>query len=459
MKKKMHLNGMVLNSPTPHFTGLWKHPEHQGHLHGDISYWTETAQILEKGKFDCLFIADVYGMYDTYGNSYKTGVAQAAQSPLHDPMFTIPVMAQATKNLGFACTLSTTYTHPYMVARQFSTLDHLTKGRIGWNIVGSYLDSEAKNFGLKKQLSREERYERMEEYLEVTYKLWEKSWEDGSIVKNHEKDIYADPEKVHYINHAGKYFDVPGPHVSDPSIQRTPFLFQAGGSPIGKAFAAKHAEAVYTILPNIKAAKKFSQEMRDAAEKAGRRRDDILIIPRATVIVGATEEEAKKKYNEIKNYISYEGIASILSGQLGIDLSKLDPDQYVEDTETNAMQYMMDIVAKGDEKLTVREVVMRRAMGEDGISLVGTPEQIADEMEKWMVEGDIDGFNIIQVLAPGTFTDFVELVVPELQRRGLFRTEYESTTLRGNMLGTVNHQLSERHPGKKVNIKETSDSL
>ena len=453
MKKQIHLNGFAQNSVSPHSPGLWRYPGDQGHKHGDLSYWIEIAQLLEKGKFDSLFLADVYGFYSTYQNSYKPAVQHAAQSPLHDPLLIISAMANSTKFLGFAGTSSTTYAQPYMLARQFSTLDHVTKGRVSWNIVTSYLDSEAQNLGLSERMPHDERYDRADEFMEVVYKLWECSWEDDAIVMNKETNMYADPQKVHAINHQGKYFHVPGPHISNPSPQRTPVLFQAGSSSKGRDFGAKHAEAVFTVQHTIEGMRKFSNDLRTRAVKAGRKRDNIRIFPLMVPIVGSTQEEAFVKYEELKQYVSYEGSVAILSGHLGIDLSMYDPDQYIEDMKTEGIQGVLNMYNRdSNKKWTIREAVIHRGLGMDAVKFIGTPVQIADEMEKWMNEGDIDGFNIAQVTTPGTFRDFIQYVIPELQQRGIYRTEYEASTLRENMFGKGNARLSDNHPGRSFHV-------
>ena len=453
MKKQIHLNGFAQNSVSPHSPGLWRYPGDQGHKHGDLSYWIEIAQLLEKGKFDSLFLADVSGIYSAYQNSYKPAVQHAAQSPMHDPLLIISAMANSTEFLGFAATSSTTYVQPYMLARQFSTLDHITKGRIGWNIVTSYLDSEAQNLSLSKKIPHDERYDRAYEYLEVVYKLWEKSWEDDAVVRDAKSDTYADPNKVHAINHKGKYFSIPGPHISNPSPQRTPVLFQAGASPKGRDFAAKNAEAVFTVQHTIEDMRKFSNDIRARVVKSGRNRGDIRIFPLMLPIVGSTEEEAFAKYEELKKYVSYEGAITILSGHLGIDFSIYDPDQYIEDMKTEGMQGILNMYDRdSNKKWTIRDAVIHRGLGTDAVKFIGTPVQIADEMERWMNEGDIDGFNIAQATTPGTFRDFIEHVIPELQQRGIYRTEYEASTLRENMFGKGNARLSANHPGRSFRV-------
>ena len=250
------------------------------------------AQTLERGKFDSVFIADVLGTYNTYNNSFDTSAKYAVQLPSHEPTVLVSAMAAATKHIGFVPTISTTYSQPYSLTRQLSTLDHLTQGRIGWNVVTSYLKSEAVNLGLPERLSKDERYNRADEFLEVAYKLWEESWEDGAVVQDAATDTYANPQKVHTVKFHGQYFDIDGPHLVEPSVQRTPVLFQAGASTRGKHFAAKHAEAVFSKHNSLEDLKRFVAEMEEKAEIYGRERGDIRVFPMVLPIVGKTEAEA-----------------------------------------------------------------------------------------------------------------------------------------------------------------------
>lgn len=454
-KKQIRLNGFTQNSVAPHSPGLWRHPEDQGQRHGDLDYWTDLAKILERGKFDALFLADVIGIYDV-GGSHKPAVRNAVQVPLHNTLLQISAMATVTKHLSFAPTYSATYTQPYKLAREFSTLDHLTKGRVAWNIVTSYLKSEAVNLGLKEQIEHDTRYERAEEYMDVVYKLWEKSWEEDAVVADSETGVYADPDKVHPINHAGKYFSVPGVHLVNPSPQRTPVLFQAGASNRGRDFAAKHAEAVFTTLAsNIAELKAFVSDIRKRTVKFGRNGEDIKIFPAIVPIVGSTEAEAQAKYEELTSYVSYEGTVALLSGHTGVDFSSYDPDQYVENVVTNASHGFLQkyTFENSHRKWTVREAVLHHGLGIGGTKVVGTPEQIADGLELMSTEGDADGFNIIQAISPGTLKDFVDHVVPVLQERGVFRKEYEASTLRENLFGKGKVRLPDNHPARKVAIR------
>ncbi|MDM8099538.1 MULTISPECIES: LLM class flavin-dependent oxidoreductase [Oceanobacillus] len=451
MTKQIHLNGFIQNSPSPHSTGLWKHEKDEGTKHNDLSYWIETAKILERGKFDAMFIADVLGTYSVYENSHEAAVRHAVQLPAHDPLIPISAMAAVTENLGFAPTISATYAQPYALARQLSTLDHLTNGRVAWNVVTSYLESEAVNLGLSSRLPKEQRYDRADEFLKVVYKLWEHSWDDNAVVHDGTKDTFAQPDKVRLINHEGEFFNVPGPHLVEPSPQRTPVLFQAGASPKGRDFAAKHAEAVFTKNHSLDALKAYVADIRKRTEEQGRNRQDIFVFPMILPIIGSTEEEALAKYEDLTDHVSYEGTASLLSGHTGIDFSKYNPDQYIEDIQTEAVQGNLDMYTKDpNKKWTLREAVKNHGLGNGTVKFIGTPEQIADRMEEWAFEGDVDGFNIAQTYSPDTFREFVDLVVPELQKRGIYRTEYEGKTLRENMFGNGTPHLPDNHPARKL---------
>ncbi|MBO1222366.1 LLM class flavin-dependent oxidoreductase [Staphylococcus nepalensis] len=447
--KQIHFNGFVQNSPSPHSSGLWKHEKDQGANHNQLDYWTDIAQTLERGKFDSIFIADVLGTYSVYNGSSDAAIRHAVQLPAHDPIPIISAMAAVTKHIGFAPTISTTYAKPYSLARQLSTLDHLTNGRLGWNVVTSYLESEAINLGLKERLPKDLRYNRADEFLQVVYKLWEDSWEDGSVVNDKESDIYADANKVHKINHEGKFFSVPGPHLVEPSPQRTPVLFQAGASEKGKTFAAKHAEAVFTKHTSLESLKNYVNDIHTRAEKYGRNKEDLLVFPMVLPIIGETEEKAYQKYRALTEHISYEGSASLLSGHTGIDFSEYDPDQYIEDIETEAMQGNLNIYTKDPNyKWTLREAVKNHGLGNGTVKFIGTKEQVANQFETWAIEGGAAGFNIAQSYSPGTFEEFVDEVIPELQKRGLYRTEYEGSTLREHMFGKGHKTIKENHPAK-----------
>ncbi|MFC7442096.1 LLM class flavin-dependent oxidoreductase [Laceyella putida] len=449
MGKRIYINAFEMNCVCHQSPGLWTHPEDQSDRYKDLDYWVELAQLLEHGRFDGLFLADVLGIYDVYQNDKSACIRQAAQVPVNDPILLISAMAKATKHLGFGVTCSTTYEHPYTFARRMSTLDHLTQGRIAWNIVTSYLESAAKNLGLDEQLRHSERYEIAEEYMEVCYKLWEGSWEDDAVVKDREGKIFTDPNKVHEINHNGKYFRVPGIHLCEPSPQRTPVLYQAGASAKGREFAAKHAECIFTSFPSVETAAQYVKKIRDLVKKQGRDPKSILIFNLFTPIVGATEEEAWEKYQNLSRHISYEGALALLGGWTGIDFSQYDPDQVIEYVETNAVQSAVEKFTKANpnKQWTVRELAKFVGIGGAGPVEVGTPQQIADALEYWIEVTGIDGFNIAYATTPGTFKDFVELVVPELQKRGVLKKEYDEGTYREKLFGKGKARLLDDHHG------------
>lgn len=440
-----------MNTPGHQSPGLWQHPDDESHRYKDSEYWISLAKTLEKGRFDAIFIADVLGTYDVYGGSRDAAVRHGIQSPVNDPFLIVPLMSAVTKHLGFGVTSSVTHEHPYTFARKMSTLDHLTNGRVGWNIVTSYLKSAAINMGLEGQIKHDERYEIAEEYLEICYKLWEASWEDDAVKVDKANGIYTDPSKVHNINHEGKFFKVPGAHLSEPSPQRTPVLYQAGASPKGRAFAANNAELVFIGAPNIATAKETVTKLRTEVANTGRAEEEVKILSMLIPIVGKTEEEAQAKFQDYQKYISTEGALALFGGWTGIDLSTYAKDQEIQFIENDAIRSALENFTKihADRPSTVEDVIQAIGLGGMGNAIAGTPEQIVDEMEKWVDEADIDGFNIAYAITPGTFEDFVEHVIPVLQERGRVRKEYEGTTLRDNLYGKGDY-LPEEHPGKQV---------
>ncbi|EMR07294.1 Nitrilotriacetate monooxygenase component A [Bhargavaea cecembensis DSE10] len=452
--KRIYLNAFDMNCAGHQSPGLWKHPDDESHRYTDMDYWMELAQILERGRFDAVFLADVLGTYDVYQNSRNAAVRQAAQVPLNDPMFVVPLMASVTKHLGFGVTASTSYEHPYSFARKMSTLDHLTNGRIGWNIVTSYLNSAAVNLGLDRQISHDERYEIAEEYLEVCYKLWESSWEDDAVIRDAEKNLYTDPEKVHDIQHEGKHFKVPGAHLSEPSPQRTPVIYQAGASSRGRKFAAQHAECVFISVPTISIAKSYVEKLRAEAASFGRNPNEIKVLCLFTPIVGKTQTEAEEKFLSYQKHASYEGALALFGGWTGIDFSDYEPQEKLRFVKNDAIHSAIETFTKidPDKQWTVEEVAKFVGVGGIGPVAVGTPEKIADTMEQWINEAGVDGFNIAYAVTPGTFKDFVNDVVPVLQDRGLVQKEYGGRTLRANLTGK--DRLPKHHPGKS-NLKET----
>ena len=432
--------------------GLWTHPEDRSVDYKKLDYWTDLAKLLERGKFDGLFIADVLGVYDTYQGSPDASVRRAMQVPVHDPLMQVSAMAAVTQKLGFGVTVSATYEQPYTLARRFSTLDHLTEGRIAWNIVTSYLDGAARNLGLAKQISHDERYDLADEVVDVCYQLWEGSWDDDAVVEDRENQVYAEPPKVHGIEHEGKYFSVPGIHLAEPSPQRTPVIWQAGTSSKGRAFAAKHAEAVFTVAPTTEILRRYVDDIRQVALENDRDPESLRIFTEITIVTAATDQAARAKYAEYQTYTDYEGALAFYAGITGIDLSQLDPDEPLEYVETDSARFALEIFSKADPTRvwTAHEVAKFVSIGAMGPVIVGGPETVADELERWIDDADIDGFNLAYAITPGTFEDFIEYIVPELQDRGRYWKDYdEASTVRERLYGVGQNRVRHDHPAAR----------
>ncbi|GAB6930742.1 LLM class flavin-dependent oxidoreductase [Paenibacillus sp. JCM 10914] len=457
MKKQIHLNAFEMNCPGHLAHGLWAHPEDERTRYKDLTYWLELAQLLEKGKFDALFLADVLGVYDVYGNGNDPAIRRGVQIPANDPMMIIPAMATVTQHLGFALTASTTYEQPFAFARRMSTLDHLTKGRIAWNVVTSTLRSAANNHGLDKPVGHDDRYEVADEFLKVCYKLWEQSWEDDAVVKDWDNHLYTDPDKVHFIDHKGKYFSVAGPHLSEPSPQRTPLLYQAGTSAKGSEFAAKHAECVFIGGHRPDVIRRDVEEIRRKAVAFGRQPEQVKTYGLLTVVTGRTKEEAERKFADYSSYFSEEGALLHYSANTGYDLSAYSDDEYLEYVPTDHGQSLAALFTKDAVKpQTVGEIKKAlSSIGSRGLLIVGDPEEVADRMEQWMVETGLDGFNLTQVVTPGTLQDFIELVIPILQQRGIYRREYGTeSTLRQRLFGGQDGKLPAEHRAIHISRRE-----
>lgn len=449
MPKQIHLNAFEMNTIGHLSHGLWRHPSSTRHHYTDAQYWIELAHLLEKGKFDAVFFADVVGVYDTYKQTKDVAIAQAVQVPNNDPVPIISMMAAVTKHLGFAVTSSTSYEPPFSHARRLSTLDHITKGRIAWNVVTSHLPNAAKNYGLDDIVQHDERYEIADEYLDVCYKLWEGSWEDDAIVRDAKNGIYTDPSKVHAIAHVGKHFSVEGPHLCEPSLQRTPVIYQAGTSSKGRSFAAKHAECVFLEADSLQELAEIATDIREKASAYGRDPQQLKMFTGMSVIVAPTTEEALEKLKSYNDLISVEGILAHYGGGSGYDLAVYDREDYLTFKESNHIQTTANRFTKKDRPAkSVGEIIdSLTAIETRGLLAVGTPTEVVDRIEEWVAVSGIDGFNVRQIVSPDSFRDFVELVIPELQRRGLFRQEYEDGTFRERLFGQGKQQLPATHPG------------
>ncbi|KAJ5352173.1 hypothetical protein N7452_001147 [Penicillium brevicompactum] len=454
-KRRIYLNGFDMFTVGHLSFGQWKNPaDRSATKRRDLSYWTSLAKILEKGDFNALFLADTYGLYDTYKGTAEPAIRNGAQYPMGDPAIPISAMASVTRNLGFAITTSTSYEAPYVVAKRFSTLDHLTGGRFGWNIVTSWKESAAKAVGLPL-VDHDKRYEIADEYLTSLYKLWEGSWADDALQENAETGVYADPSRINYIHHHGEHFQFDGPHILDPSPQRTPFLFQAGTSPAGVAFGAKHAEGIFVSAPSPHILAPRVEAIRAEAAKNGRDPRSVKVFAILTPIVGRTDEEAQAKYREALSYASEEAGLAFFSGGSGIDLSKFDLDTPITASDVhvdarvhstiNTLSYQSPDVPAW----TPRNIGKHISIGGAGPVPVGSASRVADFLEEWVRVADLDGFNIGYVQTPGTFEDVVELLIPELRRRGVYAPEKESGTMRERVYGAGQKRLRDDHFGKR----------
>ncbi|MBN9016395.1 MAG: LLM class flavin-dependent oxidoreductase [Rhizobiales bacterium] len=450
-ERLIHLNAFENASPVNISSGLWRHPEDQSHRYKDIRYWTELATMLEGAGFDSIFLADILGIFDLYQGSTDATLRTATQVPINDPLSIISAMAAATRHIGFAATVSLTYEHPYAFARRMTSLDHASDGRIGWNIVTSYLESAARNLGLDSQIPHDQRYDRGDEFLEVAYKLWEGSWEDDAVVIDKARGVYVDPAKVHKIAHHGRHFSVPDAFLAEPSPQRTPVLFQAGSSSRGQHFAATHAEGVFVHGTRPEVIAPVVANIRARAAALGRDPRSIKAFAVTTIVAAETDEEAQAKYRELQSYADYEGAMVQFSGPLGLDVSKFDPDQPLTEINPNAAHFTAQLfsAADPDRVWTLRQIAEYLGVGGMGPKFVGSGKTIADEMQRWVDIADLDGFNVTYAIRPDTFVDTVKHVVPELRRRGLMRTAYPGTTLRETLYGAGQKRLRDDHPGKR----------
>jgi alkanesulfonate monooxygenase len=445
--KEIRLNAFEMNTVGHQSPGLWAHPRDRSLDYTDLDYWIGLAKTLERGRFDGLFLADVLGLYDVYGGSPDAALRHAVQVPVNDPLLLVPAMAAATEHLGFGVTCTLSYEPPYTLARRLSTLDHLTKGRAGWNIVTGYLESAAAGMGLAAQAGHDKRYEIADEYMAVMYKLWEGSWEAGAIRRDRAGRVFADPTKIHRIHHQGQFYGLDAIHLAEPSPQRTPVLYQAGASPRGRAFAAAHAECVFINGPSPQVVAPQVADLRRRAKESGRNPGDLMIFTLCTVITGKSAAEAQAKHTEYRRYADPEAALTLFSGWTGVDFSRFRPEDELRYVETEAMRSSLASFTSDDPDRvwTVRELAEHVAIGGRGPLFVGAPEQIAERMISWAAETDVDGFNLAYAVTPESFEDFADLVVPELQRRGAFKRDYRPGTYRDKLFARGSH-LAPPHP-------------
>jgi FMN-dependent oxidoreductase (nitrilotriacetate monooxygenase family) len=429
--------------------GMWTHPRDRSGDYTSLDHWVGLARLLERGLFDGLFLADVLGIYDVYGDNADAALAGAVQVPLIDPMALVPAMAHATTHLGFGVTANLAYEPPFLFARRMATLDHLTRGRIGWNIVTGYLDSAARAMGFSAQAEHDDRYDLAEEYLEVVYALWEGGWADDAVKRDRERRIYADPRRVRPVRRHGRQFHIDAVPLWEPSPQRTPVLYQAGASDRGRVFAARHAECVFV---NASTKANVGRIVADLRARATPR--PLLVFVGASIVVGRSEKEARELLQEYRRHASVEGALAHASASLGIDFARYRMDEPIAAGASQAIRSNVDAIAAAlGPDWSKRQLIDRLVLGSRQPPIVGSPEEIADELTSWVREADVDGFNLSRTVVPECLESFIALVVPVLQERGLYKREYTPGTYRQKLFGRGD-RLPPGHPAAAMRWRD-----
>jgi FMN-dependent oxidoreductase (nitrilotriacetate monooxygenase family) len=434
MSGEIRLNAFTMNCVGHQSPGLWTHPRDRTPEYTTLAYWTDLARVLEDGLFDGVFLADVLGVYDVHGGNADAALRRAPHVPANDPTFVIPAMAAVTQHLGFGVTVNLSYEPPFPFARRMSTLDHLTAGRVGWNVVTGYLDSAARAAGRPAQTAHDDRYDIADDYMDAVYKLWEGSWADDAVVRDRASGVFTRPDRVRAVEHAGPHHPLHAIHLAEPSPQRTPVLYQAGSSPRGRVFAARHAECVFISGPSPQVLAPRVAAIRALAAEQGRR---VVVFAMLTAILGETDGAAQAKHAEYVAHVSHEGALALMSGWTGVDLSRLRLDEPIRFVENDAGRSAMENITRADpaRSWTVRDVAEHVGIGGIGPVLVGGPATVADGMAAWVAATGVDGFNLCSVVAHETFAEVGRLLVPELQRRGRYKQRYAPGTLREKLFG------------------------
>ncbi|MET9211056.1 MULTISPECIES: LLM class flavin-dependent oxidoreductase [unclassified Nocardia] len=438
-RKTFHLNAFLMG--VGHHEAAWRHPRTDAHRVLDVRHFQELARIAERGKLDSVFFADTLAV----GPRIERNTLA-----VFEPVTLLSAIATATERIGLIATASTSYNEPFNLARKFASLDHISAGRAGWNIVTSGSVDEAYNFGLDAIPEHARRYERAEEFVDVALALWD-SWESEAIVLDAEAGVFADPTRVHTLDYAGERFRVRGPLNSPRGPQGRPLLVQAGSSESGKEFAAHRAEAVFTAQRTLEEGVRFYRDLKSRLAKYGRAEHELKVLPGLVPFIADTVEEAKALEQEFTDLISPDYALRQLSSMLGVDLTAhaldapLPPLPAESEIEGGKSRFTLVKELAETEELTVRQLIGKLGGGRGHRTFAGTPEQVADELQTWFEAGAADGFNIMPPYLPGGLADFVDRVVPILQERGLFRADYESTTLRGHYgLDPVESRFAER---------------
>jgi len=450
--RRRHLSFNLLDMSTVSHNnyGLWQHPANTKWRYNTPEFWPDFARICERARFDALFTADILGIAEGYGGSRDIALREGMHVPINDPMIPVAAMAAATSHIGFAITVSTSYEVPFGLARRMSSLDHLSRGRIGFNIVTSYLPNAAENFGVAPNLlTHDERYDRADEFMDVCYKLWEASWDEDAVVRDAGGNMYVDPRRVHRIDHKGTYFSVAGPHLCEPSPQRTPVLFQAGASGRGKRFAGTHAEVVFVGGRSVEAVRQNVRDVRAQAASQGRSPDDIRVLVGCTLIAAHTRQAAHMLQDEYQAMTRADGYIAHMFGS-GTDLQKYGTGELIADIVRRGgpgTQHLANYPYRAGT--TVGDIMedAARISSHLGLFACGNGADVADQVEEWADAMDVDGFLLRQLTTPGTVMDFTNYIMPELQRRGRYRTAYEASTLRGNIFG--HPRIAGSHPAAR----------
>lgn len=447
-RRPILLNAFDMNTPSHLTHGLWRHPRDRATDYKRLPYWLDLARTLERGLFDGLFLADVTGVYDVWGGNPEAALRHGIQVPINDPAVLVSAMASVTRHLGFGITATIAAEAPHAFARRMSTLDHLSEGRIGWNIVTGFLDSSARAQGAAAATGHDRRYDLADEFMTLVYRLWEESWDDDAVIADRARGIYADPARVRAIRHTGEGWRLDAVHPCEPSPQRTPLLFQAGASARGTAFAARHAEVVFVPNQGLAATAAVVRKLRAALAEAGRDADAVRFVTTLLVVTGATEAEARARYEEYRRYAQPEAGLVQFSSAIGHDLSRHGLDDAIGGGSADAIQSSVASLKRpGGAQLTPRALLAQMPLGARHAPVVGTPAQIADTIEAWVTEAGIDGFNLVRTVSPEGLERFVDLVVPELQRRGLHKRAYAEGSWREKIFGPGHARLPSSHTG------------
>ncbi len=421
--------GMFIR-PSGHHIASWRHPRASADAGINFPHFVEMAQIAERGLFDMLFSADQHTIWTVT----ESAIDRVHYSNWIEPYALLSALSTCTKNIGLVCTASTSFEQPYTIARKFASLDLISGGRSGWNVVTSSNETESQNFGAQPHLERAERYTRAREFVDVVRGLWD-SWDDGAFVRNKESGVFLDRSKMHELDHHGEYFDVRGPLNVARSPQGQPVIVQAGASDDGRQLAAETAEVAFSATDSIEHSREFYADVKGRMVRYGRMPDDLRIMPGLSVMVAPTRSEAEARYQALQDLLQPELGVALMSRRIGFDLTGYPLDEPLPEMPQNNNDSRSDMVKgwAGKGAPTLRELYQRFAGARGHVSIVGNPTDVADFMENWVASDACDGFNLVPPYFNDCLSDFVELVVPELQRRGIYRTAYEGTTLRQNL--------------------------